>query len=120
MIPACDQRLASGEMTRAMRPMTEPTLDLIVQRALLSNDVAYEVLPCDPDMARRGWYSPPAQWRSRSVRRTRPYRPTVSRAARAPTRESQQSLQGDGPSPDMNAHPMRHYRTFDDWRTGSR
>jgi hypothetical protein len=51
MIPACDQRLASGEMTRAMRPMTEPTLDLIVQRAMLSNDVAYEVLPCDPDMA---------------------------------------------------------------------
>src|SRR5450756_360355 len=31
--------------------MTEPTLDLIVQRAMLSNDVAYEVLPCDPDMA---------------------------------------------------------------------
>src|ERR1019366_1682899 len=51
MIPACDQRLASGEMTRAMRPMTEPTLDLIVQRAMLSNDVAYEVLPCDPDVA---------------------------------------------------------------------
>jgi hypothetical protein len=38
-------------MTRMMRPMTEPTLDLLVQRALLSNDVAYEVLPCDPDMA---------------------------------------------------------------------
>jgi prolyl-tRNA editing enzyme YbaK/EbsC (Cys-tRNA(Pro) deacylase) len=34
-----------------MRPMTEPTLDLLVQRALLSNDVTYEVLPCDPDMA---------------------------------------------------------------------
>ena len=31
--------------------MTEPTLDLIVQRAMLSNDVAYEVLACDPDMA---------------------------------------------------------------------
>ena len=31
--------------------MTEPTLDPIVQRALLSNDVLYEVLPCDPDMA---------------------------------------------------------------------
>ena len=34
-----------------MRPMTEPTLDLLVQRALLSNDVTYEVLPCDPGMA---------------------------------------------------------------------
>ena len=34
-----------------MRPMTEPTLELLVQRALLSNDVTYEVLPCDPDMA---------------------------------------------------------------------
>ena len=31
--------------------MTEPTLELLVQRALLSNDVTYEVLPCDPDMA---------------------------------------------------------------------
>jgi prolyl-tRNA editing enzyme YbaK/EbsC (Cys-tRNA(Pro) deacylase) len=31
--------------------MTEPTLDLLVQRALLSNDVTYEVLPCEPDMA---------------------------------------------------------------------
>ena len=41
----------SGEMTRAMRPMTEPTLDPLVQRAMLSNDVAYEVLPCDPDLA---------------------------------------------------------------------
>jgi prolyl-tRNA editing enzyme YbaK/EbsC (Cys-tRNA(Pro) deacylase) len=34
-----------------MRPMTEPTLDPIVQRAMLNNDVAYEVLPCDPEMA---------------------------------------------------------------------
>src|ERR1035437_9535753 len=51
MIPACDQRLASGEMTKAMRPMTEPTLDPLVQRAMLSNDVEYEVLACDPDMA---------------------------------------------------------------------
>jgi prolyl-tRNA editing enzyme YbaK/EbsC (Cys-tRNA(Pro) deacylase) len=34
-----------------MRPVTEPTLDPLVQRAVLSNDVAYEVLPCDPDMA---------------------------------------------------------------------
>src|SRR5665811_1447087 len=41
----------SGEMTRAMRPMTEPTLDPLVQPAMLSNDVAYEALPCDPDMA---------------------------------------------------------------------
>jgi prolyl-tRNA editing enzyme YbaK/EbsC (Cys-tRNA(Pro) deacylase) len=31
--------------------MTEPTLDPIVQRAMLHNHVAYEVLPCDPDMA---------------------------------------------------------------------
>jgi prolyl-tRNA editing enzyme YbaK/EbsC (Cys-tRNA(Pro) deacylase) len=31
--------------------MTEPTLDPLVQRAMLSNNVAYEVLPCDPDMA---------------------------------------------------------------------
>ena len=31
--------------------MSEPTLDPLVQRAMLSNDVAYEVLPCDPDMA---------------------------------------------------------------------
>ena len=34
-----------------MRPMNKLTLDLLVQRALLSNDVTYEVLPCDPDMA---------------------------------------------------------------------
>ena len=34
-----------------MRPMDEPTLDPLVRRALLSNDVAYEVLPCDPEMA---------------------------------------------------------------------
>src|ERR1017187_9964776 len=31
--------------------MTEPTLDPLVQRAMLSNDVVCEVLPCDPDMA---------------------------------------------------------------------
>src|SRR5674476_10064 len=31
--------------------MTAPTLDPLVQRAVLSNDVAYEVLACDPDMA---------------------------------------------------------------------
>ncbi len=31
--------------------MTEPTLDPLVQRAMLSNDVVFEVLPCDPDMA---------------------------------------------------------------------
>jgi prolyl-tRNA editing enzyme YbaK/EbsC (Cys-tRNA(Pro) deacylase) len=31
--------------------MTEPTLDPLVQRAMLSNDVAYEVLSCEPDMA---------------------------------------------------------------------
>jgi prolyl-tRNA editing enzyme YbaK/EbsC (Cys-tRNA(Pro) deacylase) len=31
--------------------MTEPTLDPLVQRAVLSNGVAYEVLPCDPDLA---------------------------------------------------------------------
>jgi prolyl-tRNA editing enzyme YbaK/EbsC (Cys-tRNA(Pro) deacylase) len=31
--------------------MTEASLDPLVQRALLSNDVAYEVLPCDPDLA---------------------------------------------------------------------
>ena len=31
--------------------MTEPTLDPLVQRAMLSSDAAYEVLPCDPDMA---------------------------------------------------------------------
>lgn len=31
--------------------MSEPTLDPLVQRALVSNDVVYEVLPCDPDMA---------------------------------------------------------------------
>lgn len=31
--------------------MTEPTLDPLVQRAMLSSDVAHEVLPCDPDMA---------------------------------------------------------------------
>jgi prolyl-tRNA editing enzyme YbaK/EbsC (Cys-tRNA(Pro) deacylase) len=40
-----------GEMTKAMLPMTEPTLDPLVQRAVLSNDVACEVLPCDPDLA---------------------------------------------------------------------
>jgi prolyl-tRNA editing enzyme YbaK/EbsC (Cys-tRNA(Pro) deacylase) len=31
--------------------MTEPTLDPLVQRAVLTNNVAYEVLPCDPEMA---------------------------------------------------------------------
>jgi prolyl-tRNA editing enzyme YbaK/EbsC (Cys-tRNA(Pro) deacylase) len=31
--------------------MSEPTLDPIVQRAMVTNDVAYEVLPCDPDLA---------------------------------------------------------------------
>ena len=31
--------------------MTEPTLDPLVRRAVLSNRVAYEVLPCDPDLA---------------------------------------------------------------------
>jgi len=31
--------------------MTEPTLDPVVQQAMLINDVAYEVLPCDPDLA---------------------------------------------------------------------
>ena len=31
--------------------MTEPMLDPVVQRAVLSNDVAYEVLACDPDLA---------------------------------------------------------------------
>src|SRR5664279_2967853 len=31
--------------------MTEPTLDPLVQRAMLSNDVVYEVLSCDPDLA---------------------------------------------------------------------
>src|SRR5664279_613133 len=31
--------------------MTEPTLDPLVQRAMLSNKVAYEVLSCDPDLA---------------------------------------------------------------------
>ena len=31
--------------------MTEPKLDPLVQRAMLSNDVVFEVLPCDPDMA---------------------------------------------------------------------
>ena len=31
--------------------MTEPTLDPLVQRAVLSNDVVYEVLPCDPELA---------------------------------------------------------------------
>jgi prolyl-tRNA editing enzyme YbaK/EbsC (Cys-tRNA(Pro) deacylase) len=31
--------------------MTEPTLDPLVQQAVLSNDVAYEVLACDPDLA---------------------------------------------------------------------
>jgi len=38
-------------MKKVMRRMTEPTLDPLVQRAMLSNDVAYEVLSCDPDMA---------------------------------------------------------------------
>jgi prolyl-tRNA editing enzyme YbaK/EbsC (Cys-tRNA(Pro) deacylase) len=38
-------------MKKVMRRMTEQTLDPLVQRALLSNDVAYEVLSCDPDMA---------------------------------------------------------------------
>src|ERR1019366_1646680 len=51
MISACDQRLASGETTRTMRPMTEPTLDLIFHRAMLSNAVTYAVLPCHPAMA---------------------------------------------------------------------
>ena len=51
MMPACDQRFAPGRMTKAMRPMTEPTLDPIVQRAMRSHNVAYEVLSCDPDMA---------------------------------------------------------------------
>ena len=31
--------------------MTEATLDPLVRRAMLSNDVAHEVLPCDPGMA---------------------------------------------------------------------
>jgi prolyl-tRNA editing enzyme YbaK/EbsC (Cys-tRNA(Pro) deacylase) len=31
--------------------MAEPTLDPLVQRAVLKNDVAYDVLPCDPDLA---------------------------------------------------------------------
>src|ERR1017187_3362261 len=31
--------------------MTEPTLDPLVQRAMLSKDVVCEVLPCAPDMA---------------------------------------------------------------------
>ncbi len=31
--------------------MTEPTLDPLVQRALLTNDVVFEVLACDPDLA---------------------------------------------------------------------
>ena len=31
--------------------MTGPTLDPLVQRALLSNNVAHEVLACDPDLA---------------------------------------------------------------------
>jgi prolyl-tRNA editing enzyme YbaK/EbsC (Cys-tRNA(Pro) deacylase) len=31
--------------------MTEASLDPLVQRALLNNHVAYEVLPCDPDLA---------------------------------------------------------------------
>ena len=51
MMPACDQRSAPGKMTKAMRPMTEPTLDPIVQRAMRSHNVTYEVLSCDPDMA---------------------------------------------------------------------
>src|SRR5680860_1476360 len=40
----------SGEM-KEVRRMTEPTLDPLVERATLSNDVAYEVLSCDPDKA---------------------------------------------------------------------
>jgi len=31
--------------------MTEPTLDPLVQRAMLTNDVVFEVLACDPDLA---------------------------------------------------------------------
>jgi prolyl-tRNA editing enzyme YbaK/EbsC (Cys-tRNA(Pro) deacylase) len=31
--------------------MTEPTLDPLVRQAVLSNDVACEVLACDPDLA---------------------------------------------------------------------
>jgi prolyl-tRNA editing enzyme YbaK/EbsC (Cys-tRNA(Pro) deacylase) len=31
--------------------VTEPTLDPLVMTAVLSNDVAYEVLPCDPELA---------------------------------------------------------------------
>jgi prolyl-tRNA editing enzyme YbaK/EbsC (Cys-tRNA(Pro) deacylase) len=31
--------------------MTQPTLGPLVQRAVLTNDVAYEVLACDPEMA---------------------------------------------------------------------
>jgi prolyl-tRNA editing enzyme YbaK/EbsC (Cys-tRNA(Pro) deacylase) len=38
-------------MKKVMRRMAEPTLDPLVQRAMLSNDVAYEVLSCDPDIA---------------------------------------------------------------------
>jgi prolyl-tRNA editing enzyme YbaK/EbsC (Cys-tRNA(Pro) deacylase) len=38
-------------MKKVMRRMAEPTLDPLVQRAMLSNDVAYDVLSCDPDMA---------------------------------------------------------------------
>jgi prolyl-tRNA editing enzyme YbaK/EbsC (Cys-tRNA(Pro) deacylase) len=34
-----------------MLPVTEPTLDPLVRQAVLSNDVAYEVLACDPDLA---------------------------------------------------------------------
>jgi hypothetical protein len=34
--------------------MTEPTLDPLVQRAMLNNDVVFEALPCDPDMADTG------------------------------------------------------------------
>ena len=31
--------------------MTEPMLDPLVQRAVLSNDLVYKVLACDPDLA---------------------------------------------------------------------
>jgi prolyl-tRNA editing enzyme YbaK/EbsC (Cys-tRNA(Pro) deacylase) len=31
--------------------VTEPTLHPLVQRAMLSTDVTYEVLPCEPDVA---------------------------------------------------------------------
>jgi prolyl-tRNA editing enzyme YbaK/EbsC (Cys-tRNA(Pro) deacylase) len=34
-----------------MQPMTEAALDPLVRQAVLSNDVACEVLACDPDLA---------------------------------------------------------------------